>query len=82
MPQRILLIQSDAAAAKTIVDALNHCKDQSFHVEWVERCSEGMKRLDGIEAILLDLYLSDTSGIDTFELSVSRGTQHSDHVVD
>ena len=67
MPQRILLIQSDAAAAKTIVDALHHCKDQSFHVEWVERCCEGLKRLDGIEAVLLDLYLSDTNGIDTFD---------------
>jgi diguanylate cyclase (GGDEF)-like protein/PAS domain S-box-containing protein len=67
VPQRILLIQSDAAAAKTIVDALTHCKDQSFHVEWVERCSEALQRLDGIEAILLDLYLSDTNGIDTFD---------------
>jgi diguanylate cyclase (GGDEF)-like protein/PAS domain S-box-containing protein len=67
VPQRILLIQGHAAAAKTIVDALNHCKDQSFQVEWVERCSEGLKRLDSIEAILLDLYLSDSNGIDTFD---------------
>ena len=59
VPQRILLIQGHAAAAKTIVDALNHCKDQSFQVEWVERCSEGLNRLDSIEALLLDLYLSD-----------------------
>jgi diguanylate cyclase (GGDEF)-like protein/PAS domain S-box-containing protein len=67
VPQRILLIQNDAAAAKTIVDALTHCKDQSFQVEWVQSCSESLKRLDSIEAILLDLYLSDTNGTDTFD---------------
>jgi PAS domain S-box-containing protein len=67
VPQRILLIQSDAAAAKTIVDALSNCKEQSFQVEWVEHCSEGLKSLHGIEAILLDLHLSDISGIDTFD---------------
>jgi diguanylate cyclase (GGDEF)-like protein/PAS domain S-box-containing protein len=67
VPQRILLIQSDAAAAKTIVDALSNCKDQSFQVEWVEHCSEGLKSLHGIEAILLDLYLSDTNGIYVFD---------------
>jgi diguanylate cyclase (GGDEF)-like protein/PAS domain S-box-containing protein len=67
VPQRILLIQSDAAAAKTIVDALSNCKGQSFQVEWVEHCTEGLKSLHGIEAILLDLYLSDTNGIYVFD---------------
>ena len=66
LPQRILLIQSDATAAKTIVDALSHCKDQSFQIDWVERCSDGLQNLDGTEAILLDLDLSDAHGIDTF----------------
>jgi diguanylate cyclase (GGDEF)-like protein/PAS domain S-box-containing protein len=67
MSQRVLLIQSDAAAAKTIVGALNHCSDEPFHVEWVKRCSEGLQRLDGMEAILLDLYLPDSQGIETFD---------------
>jgi diguanylate cyclase (GGDEF)-like protein/PAS domain S-box-containing protein len=67
MSQRILLIQSDAAAAKAIVDALSHCSDESFQVEWVRRCSEGLERLDGIEAILVDLYLPDSHGIETFD---------------
>jgi diguanylate cyclase (GGDEF)-like protein/PAS domain S-box-containing protein len=67
MSQRVLLIQSDAAAAKTIVGALSHGSDQPFHVEWVRRCSEGLKSLDGMEAILLDLYLTDSQGIATFD---------------
>ena len=67
MSQRVLLIQSDAAAAKTIVGALSHCRDEPFQVEWVRRCSEGLKRLDGMEAILLDLYLPDSEGIGTFD---------------
>ncbi len=67
MSQRVLLIQSDAAAAKTIVGALSCCSDQPFHVEWARRCSEGLKRLDGMEAILLDLYLPDSQGIATFD---------------
>jgi diguanylate cyclase (GGDEF)-like protein/PAS domain S-box-containing protein len=67
MSQRVLLIQSDAAAAKTIVGALGHSSGEPFHVEWVRRCSEGLKRLDGMEAILLDLYLPDCQGIETFD---------------
>jgi diguanylate cyclase (GGDEF)-like protein/PAS domain S-box-containing protein len=67
MSQRVLLIQSDAAAAKTIVGALNHCSDEPFQVEWVRRCSEGLQRLDGMEAILLDLHLPDSQGIETFD---------------
>jgi diguanylate cyclase (GGDEF)-like protein/PAS domain S-box-containing protein len=67
MSQRVLLIQSDAAAAKTVVGALNRSSDEPFHVEWVKRCSEGLKRLDGMEAILLDLHLPDSQGIETFD---------------
>ena len=67
MSQRILVIQNDAAAAKAIVEALSHCSDESFQVEWVRRCSEGLERLDGVEAILVDLYLPDSRGMDTFE---------------
>jgi diguanylate cyclase (GGDEF)-like protein/PAS domain S-box-containing protein len=67
MSQRILLIENDAAAAKAIGDALTCCSDQSFQVELVRRCSEGLERLDGIEAILVDLNLPDSRGIETFD---------------
>jgi diguanylate cyclase (GGDEF)-like protein/PAS domain S-box-containing protein len=67
MSQRILVIQSDGVAARSVVDALSHCSDPAFRVEWVRCCSHGLDRLDGIEAILVDLYLPDSHGIDTFD---------------
>ena len=38
-----------------------------FKVEWVRRCSEGLERLVGIAAILVDLFLPDSRGIETFD---------------
>jgi CheY-like chemotaxis protein len=38
-----------------------------FQVEWVRSCSEALERLDGIAAILVDLDLPDSRGIDTFD---------------
>jgi diguanylate cyclase (GGDEF)-like protein/PAS domain S-box-containing protein len=67
MAQRILLIQDDAAAAKIIVRALVESGDASFEVEWVRCCSEGLERLADIKAILVDLFLPDTRGIETFD---------------
>src|ERR1035438_9296625 len=76
MSRHILLIQDDAAAAKTILDALSNSSDESFQVEWVRRCSEGLERLAGTErreptvsiaAILIDLFLPDSRGIETFD---------------
>lgn len=67
MSQRILLIEHDAAAAKAILDALTLSSDESFEVEWVRRCSEGLARLDGVVAILIDLSLPDNRGLDTFD---------------
>jgi diguanylate cyclase (GGDEF)-like protein/PAS domain S-box-containing protein len=63
----MLLIQRDAAAATAVVDALSHSRDESFQVEWVRRCSEALERLDGIVAILVDPYLPDSRGIETFD---------------
>ncbi len=67
MSHRILLIENDVAAAKVIVDALTHSSDEFFEVEWVRRCSEGLARLEGIVAILVDLALPDNRGMDTFD---------------
>jgi diguanylate cyclase (GGDEF)-like protein/PAS domain S-box-containing protein len=75
MPQKnVLLIQEDPADAKAVRDALNG----SFQVEWVRCCSEGLGRLaregkqekqgtHGIGAVLVDLFLPDSHGIETFE---------------
>jgi diguanylate cyclase (GGDEF)-like protein/PAS domain S-box-containing protein len=66
MSQRILLIQDDAAIATIIVEALRHSSDEPFEVEWVRRCSEGLEGLAGVAAILLDLSLPDSCGLETF----------------
>ena len=67
MSQRILLIQDDAVNAKAILEALSNSNDERFQVEWVRRCSEGLDRLVGVAAILVDLFLPDSRGIETFD---------------
>jgi diguanylate cyclase (GGDEF)-like protein/PAS domain S-box-containing protein len=67
MSKRILLVQNDWGAAKAVVGALVQSSDAAFQVEWVGSCSEALERLDGIAAILVDLDLPDSHGIDTFE---------------
>jgi diguanylate cyclase (GGDEF)-like protein/PAS domain S-box-containing protein len=72
--KNILLIQDDPTDAQVVRDALNG----TFQVEWVRRCSEGLERLardgkqgkqgtDGIGAVLVDLFLPDSHGIETFD---------------
>src|SRR5579871_4940488 len=74
MPQTVLLIQDDPVDAKSVQDALTNSGDSSFRVEWVRRCSEGLDRLvteerqgsHSIAAVLVDLFLPDSEGIETF----------------
>ena len=75
MPQHILLIQDDPSDAKAVREALISSDDGAFQVEWVRRCSEGLDRLAGegkqkkssIAAVLVDLFLPDSRGIETFD---------------
>ncbi|MFI4866883.1 MAG: diguanylate cyclase domain-containing protein, partial [Steroidobacterales bacterium] len=67
MSQRLLLIQDDAASAKAILHALSNSTDELFRVEWVRSGSEGLERLAGSAALLVDLSLPDSRGIDTFD---------------
>lgn len=75
MPQNILLIQQDPSDAQAVREALVQSSDGSFQVEWVKRCSEGLERLardstqstDSIAAVLIDLFLPDSRGIETFD---------------
>jgi diguanylate cyclase (GGDEF)-like protein/PAS domain S-box-containing protein len=76
--QNILLIQDDIADADSVRDALTHSSDGSFRVVWVRYCADGLKVLaktqaqEGhdairIEAVVVDLSLPDSSGIETFD---------------
>lgn len=75
MAQTILLIQEDPAGAKAVREALIHSSDGPFQVEWIKSRGEALQRLasqgqhgpDAIAAVLLDLFLPDSCGIDTFE---------------
>jgi diguanylate cyclase (GGDEF)-like protein/PAS domain S-box-containing protein len=70
-PRNVVLVQDDPIDAKAVRSALKG----SFQVEWVRKCSAGLKRLaqerkqptGGIEAVLVDLYLPDCQGIETFD---------------
>ena len=61
----VLLVENDPAYARAVRDALN---GTAFTLEWVRRLSEGIERLTrrGIGAVLLDLFLPDSQGIETF----------------
>jgi diguanylate cyclase (GGDEF)-like protein/PAS domain S-box-containing protein len=74
----VLLIQEDWRDASSVQEALTRSSDGAFHVEWVRLCFEGLRRLaerskprnrppDAIAAVLVDLFLPDSRGIDTFE---------------
>jgi diguanylate cyclase (GGDEF)-like protein/PAS domain S-box-containing protein len=76
--QSILLVQNDTVDANAVRDALIYSSDASFRVVWVKHCSEALERLankkqqekqssDHILAILVDLFLPDSSGIETFD---------------
>jgi diguanylate cyclase (GGDEF)-like protein/PAS domain S-box-containing protein len=78
LTQNILLIQDDPTDAETVREALVSSTDGPFHVDWVRRCSEGLERLatpgsgqqhrsNGIAAVLVDLFLPDSQGIETFD---------------
>ena len=70
--QNILLIQSDPAEANIIRELLANSRGGLFRVEWVGRCCEALEILrrqgnDAIAAVLVDLFLPDSQGIETFE---------------
>ncbi len=65
----VLLISDDVADARLIRKALAESTENEWHLEHVRRLSDGVNRLskEGIGAVLLDLFLPDSQGINTFE---------------
>jgi diguanylate cyclase (GGDEF)-like protein/PAS domain S-box-containing protein len=65
----ILLIENELVIADSIRAALATPSNASFGVHWVRELSAGLERLSkkGIAAVLLDLALPDSQGIETFE---------------
>jgi diguanylate cyclase (GGDEF)-like protein/PAS domain S-box-containing protein len=76
--QNILLIQDDAVTADAVRSALTQSSDGLFRVAWVRRLSDGLMMLAktqaqhgqeavGVAAVVVDLSLPDSSGMETFE---------------
>jgi diguanylate cyclase (GGDEF)-like protein/PAS domain S-box-containing protein len=65
----VLLIEADADDAAKILDELSLATDERFVVEWVTELSSGIERLHngGVGAVMLDLTLPDSNGIETFD---------------
>jgi diguanylate cyclase (GGDEF)-like protein/PAS domain S-box-containing protein len=65
----VLLISDDAADARLIRKALVAMTDNEWRLERARRLSDGVNRLrkEGIAAILVDLFLPDSQGIETFD---------------
>jgi diguanylate cyclase (GGDEF)-like protein/PAS domain S-box-containing protein len=80
MSHNILLIQDNASHAGAMQKALSGSNDGSFQVEWVRTCNAGLERLTHnavlyarksgqaeISVVLVDLFLPDSQGIETFD---------------
>ena len=69
MPNQILIITGDAGDAKVLQQVLAKASDGPYAVEWVTQLSDALERMraGGIDAILADLSLPDSKGIDTFD---------------
>jgi diguanylate cyclase (GGDEF)-like protein/PAS domain S-box-containing protein len=65
----VLLIEDNPADAKLVREALTNTRFGPFHIEWVKNLSDGLERLSkgGIEAVLADLLLPDSQGIETLD---------------
>ncbi|MHB1942428.1 MAG: putative bifunctional diguanylate cyclase/phosphodiesterase [Acidiferrobacteraceae bacterium] len=65
----VLLVERDPDTANLIEKALVDARDGPFSIEWVATLSDGLKRLtEGkIKAILLNLFLPDSQGIETLD---------------
>lgn len=69
MLNRILIITGDTADARVLQNVLNAAKDNLFVIEHLTKLSDGLKRIrkGGVDAIMVDLSLSDSQGIKTFD---------------
>ncbi len=67
-PTRVLLIEDNPGDARLIWETLSETQHGSFDIQWVTNLKAGLEQLaqEPSDVILLDLFLSDSSGLDTF----------------
>jgi diguanylate cyclase (GGDEF)-like protein/PAS domain S-box-containing protein len=72
LSRNLLLILAETTEGSAVRRALVNSRDGPFNVEWVSRCSDALERLgrprdEDFAAIVVDLFLPDSQGIETFE---------------
>lgn len=74
---RVLLIEDNPGDARLFREMLVEARGIPFDLEWVDRLSTGLERLDDrdIDCVLLDLSLPDTQGLDTFTTMHAKAPQ-------
>ena len=80
MSRNVLLVMADAAEAWAVRRSLIKARDDPFKVEWVNGCNDAIKRLvnqggEEIAAVVVDLSLPDSQGIETFD-TLLRASPH------
>jgi diguanylate cyclase (GGDEF)-like protein/PAS domain S-box-containing protein len=72
--QNILLVENDTVHANAVRDALSNSSDGSFRVICFRHCRDALDRLANrkqqgkhVAAVLVDLFLPDSAGIETFD---------------
>ncbi|MBI5568483.1 MAG: response regulator [Desulfomonile tiedjei] len=75
-PIRVLLVEDNPGDARLIREMLVDVKSTSFQWEWVDRLGKGLDRLQrgGIDVVLLDLTMPDSSGLETFTRMHAQNT--------
>ncbi|HJU71684.1 MAG TPA: EAL domain-containing protein [Paucimonas sp.] len=70
MLYHVLIVTDNAADAEALQDVLPKAQDGPFDIEWVHGAREAVDRLDtdGIDIVLMDFFLPDSKGIQTFDL--------------
>lgn len=68
-PITVLLVEDNVGDARLIVEALREAATGDFVLEQVQRLEPALERLrrTGVDVVLLDLGLSDSQGIETFQ---------------
>lgn len=69
MANRVLIITGVADDAEKLEKVLGSTRDGLFDVEWVTELSTGLAtlRAGGVDAVIVDLSLTDSQGMDTFD---------------
>lgn len=69
MPSRILVLTDNHSDAQNLTELLHRNRSEAFEVEWLRQLGAGVERLrqGGVDAVVVDLSLPDSSGLATFD---------------